>query len=253
MIDIHGAYQTIVSRYSDQSIDSLGTHANDFQQVVGWIATGSGGSLVVNRTTEQAIRNVADWIRQQKPPMRSTHTVKEWHAMVRAAFGPVLAQLYFGDSVENVARLLKSEIETAVNDRVAGYTRRGTSLGCWLFSQPTDRTISVGPVCFESKALWLNRALEADDISKITHRRLSRVFSGTYARKRQLSGDAAQEKSILEALGNAPTVCTIITQGLALETTQRRAILAARLALTSISLLWSMPSQVLEHFRILIS
>ncbi len=250
MIDIHAAYQTIVSQYSDQSIDPLSTPANDFQDMVGWIATGTGSSLLVNKTTEQAIRQVADWMRQQTPPMRNTHTVKEWHAMVRAAFAPVLAQLDFGDSVENVARILKSQIETEVNDRVAGYTERGTSLGCWLFSQTTESSFSIGPVCFEPRTIWLNRALESGDISKITHRRISRIFSGTHARKRKSSRDTAQETSILEALGNAPTVCTVVTQGLAPETTQRRAILGARLALASVSLLWSMPSQVLEHFRI---
>ena len=250
MIDIYGAYRTIASKYFVESTDPVGTQANELPQMVGWIATGNGGSILVNETTDQAIRNVADWMRQETPTLRSTHTVKEWQAMVRAAFGPVLVQLDFSDSFENVARILKSKIEKEMNERIVGYTKRGTSLGCWLFSQPTNGSFSIGPVCFEPRQIWLNRVLDTGDISKVTHRRLSRDFSGRSVRKRKSSVDAVQEKSILEALGNAPTVCTTITQGLAPETTQRRTILAARLALTSISLLWQMPSQVLDHFRI---
>ena len=218
--------------------------------MAGLIATGSGESFLVNHTTEKAIRNVADWMRQQRPPVRSTHTVKEWQAMVRATFGPALAQLDFRDSIENVAHKLRHLVEKEVTKRAAGYAERGRSVGCWLFSQPTNRPILIGPVRLEPKAVWLNRALASGDISKITHRRLSKSFSGTYLRKRKPSHDYAQEKSILEAIGRAPTVCTTTTQGLAPETTQWRAILAARLALTSISLLWSMPSQILDHFRI---
>ena len=250
MIDINAAYRTIVSQLSGQSIEPVGTHASDFGQMVGLIATGNGESFLINHTTEKAIRNVADWMRQQRPPVRRTHTVKEWQAMVRATFGPALAQLDFSDSIENVAHKLRCLVETEVTKRAAGYTERGRSMGCWLFSQPTNSSISIGPVCLEPKAVWLTRALASGDISKITHCRLSKSFSGKSLRKRKSSSDSAQEKSILEAIGSAPTVCTTTTQGLAPETTQWRAILAARLTLTSISLLWSMPSQVLDHFRI---
>ena len=250
MIDINAAYRTIESQLSDQAIEPVGTHASDFRKMVGLIATGNGESFLTNHTTEKAIREVAVWMRQQRPPVRSTHTVKEWQAMVRATFGPALAQLDFSDSIENVAWKLRCLVEKDVIKRAAGYTERGRSMGCWLYSQPTNSSIFVGPVCIEPKAVWLNRALESGDVSKITHRRLSNAFSGKSIRKRKSSSDSMQEKSILEAIGNAPTVCTTTTQGLVQETTQRRAIVAAHLAITSISLLWSMTSQVLDHFRI---
>ena len=250
MIDIHSAYQTIVSQVYRQSTDPVGIHIDDLQQIAGWIAKGNGDSLVTNETIEQEIRNVADWTRQQTPSVRNTHSIKEWRGIVRSAFGPALVQLDFADSTANVGRALKAIIEQELNAHIAGYAKRGTALGVWLFSQPTDPSFSIGPVCFESRQTWLDRVLDCGDITKVTHRRLSKAFSGQTLRKRSSSPDEAQEHSILSAIGNAPTVCTVITHGLAPETTKRRAILAARLALTSISLLWATPSNVLDHFRL---
>ena len=250
MIDIHGAYQTIVSQMSRQLTYPMGTQIDDPQQIAGWIATGNGNSLIVNQTVNHEIRNVADWTRQQKPSVRNTHTIKEWQGIVRAAFGPALVQLDYTDSTVNAARVLKSIIEKDLSDHTIGHSKRGTALGVRLFSKPTEPPFSIGPVRFESKQIWLDRMLESGDITNVTHRRLSKAFSGRSLRKRKSSPDAAQEQSILSAIGNAPTVGTVITHRLAPETRQRRAILAVRLALTSISLLWSTPSHVLDYFRI---
>ena len=250
MIDIHSAYQTIVSQVYRQSTDPVGTQIDDFQQIAGWIPKGNGDSLVTNETIEHEIRNVADWMRQQTPSVRNTHSIKEWRGIVRSFFGPALVQLDFTDPTANVGRALKAIIEQELNAHIAGYSKRGTAMGVWLFSHPTDPSFSIGPVRFESKQTWLDGVLECGDIDKVTHRRLSKAFSGHTPKKRKSSPTAAQEHSILSAVGNAPTVCTVITHGLAPQTTQRRAILAVRLALTSISLLWATPSNVLDHFRI---
>lgn len=151
MIDINAAYRTIVSQLSGQSIEPIGTDASDLREIVGLIAIGNGGSFLTNHTTEKALREVAAWMRQQRPAVRRTHTVKEWQAMVRATFAPALAQLDFTDPIENAARKLRCLVEEEVTKRAAGYAERGSSMGCWLFSQPTNSTIVIGPVCFEPK------------------------------------------------------------------------------------------------------
>ena len=62
--------------------------------------------------------------------------------------------------------------------------------------------------------------------------------------------DSMQEESILDVLKQAQMVCTVTTDGLAPEVAQKRSIIAAQLALTSISLLWEIPSRVLNGLRL---
>ena len=250
MSNIHRTFGTIIEELKDLASHPMRIHTEEEPRMTGWIDTGQGGSIVVNEIIDREIRNVADWLLEQNPQARATHSRKEWRATVRAAFGPALVQINEDESLDDCGQELKRFVETAVEKRIAGYGYRGTALGCWLFAESLVDSFTVGPVMFEPKSAWLDRALETRDISRITHRRLGRAFSGQSVRPRKASMDKVQEEYILHVLEKAPMVCTVTTQGLAPEVGQKRSILAARLALTSIALLWSYPSRVLDHFRI---
>ena len=250
MIDVRKTFRKIIEELKDLAAHPMRMYRDENPRMTGWIDTGQGDSIIVNEIIDREIRNVADWLLEQNPQARATHSRKEWRATVRAAFGPALVQINDDESLDDCGQELKRLVETAVKKRIAGYGDRGTALGCWLFSEPLDVSFTVGPVIFEPKSAWLDRALKTGDISGVTHRRLARAFSGKSVRQRKASMDQAQEKNILDVLEKAPMVCTVTTHGLAPEVRQKRSILAARLALTSIALLWISPSRVLDHLRV---
>ena len=250
MIDVRRTFRKIIEELKDLAAHPMRMYRDENPRMTGWIDTGQGDSIIVNEIIDREIRNVADWLLEQNPQARATHSRKEWRATVRAAFGPALVQINDDEFLDDCGQELKRLVETAVKKRIAGYGDRGTALGCWLFSEPLDVSFTVGPVIFEPKSAWLDRALKTGDISGFTHRRLARAFSGKSVRQRKASMDQAQEKNILDVLEKAPMVCTVTTHGLAPEVRQKRSILAARLALTSIALLWISPSRVLDHLRI---
>ena len=250
MSDIHRSFRKIIEELKDLTAHPMRLHTEEKPRFTGWIDTGQGGSIAVNEIIDGEIDNVADWVLEQNPKARVTHSRKEWRDTVRRAFGPALVQINDQESLDDCGHELKSLLEAEVKKRIAGYGDRGTALGCWLFSESLDASFTIGPVMFESKSAWLDRALATGDISPITHRRLGRAFSGQSVRPRKGSMDKVQEESILRVLEKAPMVCTVTTHGLAPEVEQKRSILAARLALTSIALLWGHPSRVLDHFRI---
>lgn len=250
MSDIHRSFRKIIEELKDLAAHPMRLHTEETPRFTGWIDTGQGDSIIMNENIDREIRNVADWMLEQNPKARTTHSQREWRATVRRAFGPALVKINNQESLDDCAHELKSLVKEEVKKRIVGYGDRGTALGCWLFSESLDDSFTVGPVMFEPKAAWLDRALEAGDIVRITHRRLGRAFSGQSVRPRKASMDEAQEEYILHVLEKAPMVCTVTTHGLAPEVRQKRSILGARLALTSIALLWSYPSRVLDRFRI---
>ena len=250
MSDIQRSFRKIIEELKDLAAHPMRMHAEETPRFTGCIDTQQSGSIGVNEIIDGEIDNVADWLLEQKPKARAAHGRKEWRATVRRAFGPAIVQINDHESLDDCAHELKLLVEKEVKKRIAGYGDRGTALGCWLFSEPLHEPFTVGPVMFEPKSTWLDRALETGDISRITHRRLGRALSGQSVKPRKASMDEAQEDQILAVLEKASMVCTVTTHGLAPEVGQKRSILAARLALTSIALLGSHPSRVLDHMWI---
>lgn len=248
MTDVYGSLQRIIHELSAIYPDPVRRLQEDGQGLPGLIYAGARGSIATNEAMEREIRRVADWMLEQRSQARSKHSLREWRSKTRESFGPALAQLDLNRSPRENARELKVEIEAILDEYSAGHSSRGRSLGCRLFAEPLEGPLVIGPVVFETRARWLEQALNNSDIGKVTHRRLGRAFGGNKPRKRKPSPDAVQESAILRVLSDAQMVCTVTTEGLAPELGEERAILAARLALTSIALLWREPSKVLEGF-----
>ena len=248
MTDVYGSLQRIIQELCAIYPDPVRRLQKDGQGLPGLIYAGSGGSIATNEVMETEIRNVADWMFKQRPQARDKHSLKEWRSKTREAFGPALAQLDFNRTLRENAKELKVDIETKLDEYSAGHSSRGRSLGCGLFSEPPTDPFAIGPVVFDTKSRWLDHALNNSDISKTTHRRLGRAFCGKKLEKRKSSLDSLQEDSILRVLSDAQMVCTVTTEGMAPELGEERTILAARLALISIALLWREPSKMLESF-----
>jgi hypothetical protein len=106
--------------------------------------------------------------------------------------------------------------------------------------------LRIGPVLFETREQWRVRSFNAGRLSKVTGRRLERLWTGRRVRKRARSFEEYAEQSILDAIGECPIVCTVETNGLSSKMMGEKAALAARLAMTALSLLWGHPSEGLK-------
>ena len=248
MTDVFGSLEQIIHELSAISPDPVRRLQQDGQGPPGLIYAGSEGSIATNKKMETEIRNVADWMLKERPHARNKHSLKEWRSKTREAFGPAIAQLDFNRAARENVKELKVTIEKKLDEYSASHSSRGRSLGCRLFSEPPKDPFAIGPVVFETKSQWLDHALKNSDISKTTHRRLRRTFCGNKPRKRKPSLDSIHEDSIFRVLCDAQMVCTVTTEGMAPGLGEERTILAARLALTSIALLWPKPSKMLEGF-----
>lgn len=125
-----------------------------------------------------------------------------------------------------------------------------TTIGCTLFDKPLTSSFAIGPVLFESKAVWLDRAHEIGQFSEDNYSRLKHAFAGHPLPKAPGSIQGIFERSIVDTLLPSQLVCTIETRGLAPEMTKTRAIIGARLGQAAIALLWRLPSKTLEGFHL---
>ena len=250
MTNIINSCQNIIEEVFRLDEMTISQFKDEPRSIPGLIATGDYGSFIVNEAIENEIFNVAEWMLTQRPNVRDKYNLKEWQAAVRAAFGPALLRINPNDSSCEGARILKKFIEKNIDEHIASHGIHYRSIGCSLFSDSLDTSFTIGPVIFEPKTAWLERALKDNHISKISHRRINHFLSGHTIRKRKTSMDSIQEESILDVLKKAQMVCTVTINGLAPEAAQKRSIIAARLALTSMSLLWETPSRVLKSMRL---
>jgi len=245
---IHAAFQSVLRELIELQKPSSEAAARPI--FPGLIPVGSEGSLIVNDEIEKQIHVIAKWLLDQRPTGKAQHTLKEWRHLVRNSFGPAIMQLDLDDGVEDNARKLKNLVEARIDSEPRIVSSKFTSMGCLLFDQPIAASLLMGPVSIEPKADWLKRAERVGQISADVHERLKHAFDGHPLEDASDPKQRLFERSIREVLENAQLVCTVETQMLAPEMGESRAIIGARMALTSIALLWRMPSRVLEGFHL---
>ena len=199
---------------------------------------------------KRQIISVADQIYERCVNAQKTHNRNDFRAVVENKIRQFLSSQF--ESLKcpvDEARRLKKFIRDEIEKHTVGYGDAKTAYGCWLISPPPNHLIRIGPVCFEDKHSWLNRLYQHGEISETTHSRLSRTFSGERLEPRGTSRDQHYEETIRRQISNAPMVCEVMTHGLATELVYKRSMIAANLALTSISLIFKNPSIIREHFR----
>lgn len=248
MTDIHHLYRKIIAELTRLQVP--GAWKDDTSIMPGLIWTGGQGSIAVNRQIDDDILRIAGWLLEQRPAAKSRHSLKEWRANVRSAFGPALIQLDLDADIEESGRKLKSLIEFAIDTEPTTVSCCYMTIGCTLLDQPLPSPLAIGPVRFEATDDWLDRAVQGGQISGTSRNRLQRAFNGQNLRPRKQARENAYERSIMDVLRSAQLACTVETQGLAPEMAQTRAIIGARLGQTAIALLWAVPSRVLDGFHL---
>lgn len=239
------------------------------------IGTGDGGQIHVSRKVDELIADVARKIMARDTTLKSRFSVKDFTAMVRRDFGPALATIDWDQDIDQSTIRVLSDVEEAVARDIDWTLKKGEleyAFGCTLFSYDDIPPFEIGPVRFEPRVDWLDRKASdgrwarvgpggrierfsekiADGmISKITHRRILRTWKGEKLKRRMSSADAHDEKFILDAIGDCQYVCSVNVPGFGGDTGQHKAVLAARLAQATVSLIWENSSMALDGINLL--
>ena len=211
---------------------------------------GNDELIVGNPPIKKQIISVADQMYEQNIKAQKTHNRNDFRVVVENKIRQYLSsQIKEVKCPADEAYCLKKFMRGEIEKHILGYGDAKTAYGCWLISPPPRQLIRIGPVCFEEKHSWLKRVYQHGEISKTTHSRLSRAFAGKRLKPRKPSHDQHYEETIRRQISNAPMVCEVMTHGLATELAYKRSMIAANLALTSISLIFKNPSIVRKHFQ----
>lgn len=214
------------------------------------IDAGNGESLFVSRKLDEAIARLATRLMDDERSLRIKFTQAEWRAIVRRAFGPVLASIDLDDDLEANASDVLGRVKNACNLSATGNSIREHAFGCTLFSGTDFKPFSIGPVLFEVRRIWLGRKLLDGGISRLSHRRIERAWRGEHLRKRKRTFDSMAEQDVIDAIGSCDFVCSVPICNLGSEAGQEKALMAARFAITAIALTWQTPSKALNSFNL---
>lgn len=275
MADLHKLVKGVIEELgARQGQSPLQWEEKDpFPRIIG---AGDGQQIHVSRKVDELIADIAYRMMKREASLESHFSAKDLTRMVRKAFGPALVKIDLDQDVDQNATLVLRDVEEAVAKDIAWTLKYGKleySFGCTLFSYDDIAPLDIGPVRFEPREVWLDR--KASDgrwvrvgrdgrierfpqkvvdgpISKITHRRIIKKWQGKKLNKRKSTADAHDEKFILEAIGDCQYVCSTSVPGFGVEAGLQKAVISARLALASVSLLWEMPSGALKGISLLV-
>lgn len=205
--------------------------------------------------TDELLKAVADYSAvyvASNPELRLRFKNKELEQLFRRAFGAVLREVDLEESDELLCPILKDDVDQKIEE-LTGHNQEKIEFtaGCHLFKASDVYPLRVGPVLFETRDQWVQRALGDRKISEITGRRLRAAWSSLRLRKRKASLETYAEESILEAVGPCDIICSVTTDGLSSRMVQEKSLVASRLAMAAIAMMWAHPSQGLEWMNLL--
>ena len=215
------------------------------------IPAGDGSSIIINDNIDRTISHITLRIRENNPDVKTTHTLNEWNKLIRKQIGLALTKISLEtESIKNAEFVLKC-VNKAVRQEDGRISSCEYVFGCTLFGGDPVSPFSIGPVRFEFRNGWLERQVAASSlINSITRRRLLRAWDEKKIRPRKPSMQSSIEDQILEVVRSCPYIVSVTTDGLAQEAGLAKSLDAARLALTSIALLWRTPSSALKGFNL---
>lgn len=227
------------------------TDKNDPFPLPRMIGSGNGSGIIVSRKVDSLIAAVARELKANDPALARSVKDEEWSKVVRGAFGPALVKIDLAAPLPLNARAVFDDVKSSVASFKLKYGPREHAFGCTLFSNNTKvAAFAIGSVRFEPRLEWLERKFGEGGIPKTNYQRILKAWAGKKNAKRKPSIDSIREDDVLDAIGAAPYVCSIETNGFASESGTEKALTAARLALTSIALLWQTPSNALDGFNL---
>ena len=177
---------------------------------------------------------------------KADFTNPEWSQMVKRAFGEALVDPDDEIVVEKDAGEVLATTTKNLRGCVDDLQRREYIFGCHLCDISDLKPLPMGPVLFEPRLVWLERMHTDENISKISLSRIARAWQGKRLRKRRDSEGRIREEWILDTVGACDFICSVSVAKTGPEAGLQKALIAARLATTAISLAWEMPSSALD-------
>jgi len=247
---------------------------NDDRPVPWLLGVGDGRAIFVSRKINQLIADVARKMRNSSS-LQSQFAADDYGKLVRDAFEPALVKIDLDADPTLSSCAVLADVKAKVAEDVSWILDNGRleyAFGCTLFSYEDIERFDIGPVCFEPRKVWLKRKasdgrsarvgtggrIERFDhqiadgaISGISKRRILRAWQAQKLRVRKPSDDSTYEQDIIAAIGDCPYICSVKIPALSGKAGRDKALLAARLALTTISLIWENSSKALNGLNLL--
>ena len=181
---------------------------------------------------------------------KSEFTDSEWNQMVKRALGPALVNRCEESRLEEDAAEILKAVRRTVEDWLREIQPREYAFGCHLSKIIDLEPLSIGTVRFEPKRAWLERMHGSGCASDIMRSRIERVWEGEQLRRRRPSEDSTRESAVLRTVGESHFVCSIEVGPLGAEAGLQKALIAARLATTTLALAWARPPSTLDFMTL---
>ncbi len=216
------------------------------------LGRGDGYGTIISPKIDDNITKIRKLYSSHHAHLKTTYNDTELHKLLQNALGLAFASIDLSKDDDKNAEEILAAIDNAIQAETQNYEDREHVFGATLFFEKcTIPRFSIGPICFESRLDWLDRKKQEKAVSTISYRRIKKKWEGNHLKKRKNGHDSMRETFILDAIENAPFVCSVFVKGLPPETGKEKALVAARIALTVISLVWQIPSSVLGGFNLI--
>lgn len=205
--------------------------------------------------TDDLLAAIHDYARicwDNDPAIKLRATFDEYAQFARRAFGQILYDIELESTDEEICQTIRESVDSSITTLIQDQRQSiDLTLGCHVLDGDDAYPIRIGPVRFETRKQWLRRMDEDKKLTSTTRRRLEDHWNGRTLKKRKPSLDSAREDSILRSIDACPTVCTVETDSLSAKFTREKGVLAARLAITAVALMWRPASSGLDWMNLL--
>lgn len=210
-----------------------------------------GRQMSVTSELLDAVSDYSEMILGNEPGLKSRFKSGELYQLAARSFGEALQSVDLDKTNIELRDAVKNDVDAQIREMIERHRQAiQLTLGCHLFDGDAAYPIAIGPVVFETREQWRSRTESEGKLTAITARRLKATWDGRTMRKRKTTHDSLIERAMLDAVGKCPVVCTVSTDGLSSKMIKEKGLLAARLAMTAISLIWTNPSQGLSWMNL---
>lgn len=213
---------------------------------------GDGRSFNVTEALLRAVSAYTQICWDNNTTLKPRFKIAELNKLTEHSFANALVEIDLDLNDEQLHPIVSERVAELLSEQIERHNRAiAITLGCHLIEGEEPFPIEIGPVLFETRECWRQRMSAAGKLSLTTARRLHAHWSGRPPKKRKRSFDEDAERSVLDAIGQCPIVCSVATEGLSGKYVQEKGLLAARLAMSAISLTWQQPSEGLRWMNLL--
>ncbi len=212
---------------------------------------GELGSIYITKEIDAHISRLSRDVHKAKKEFSANYKYKEFTALFRQSFGISLGKIDANLTEDEIAKSILKNTIASIDSAVQGDQEREYIFGTSLFPNDEVHSFTIGPVRFEPRLEWLNRKATDGSYTATDCRRIRKRWLGLSTKSRAKPIDNIRENNTISAIGNCPYVCSVRTSIVGFEAAESKALLAARLALTSIALLWENSSRALDGFNLL--